>query len=166
MTSSYVAFNPDMLHSPLSFRNSSQMAGISRVCTGSSNNPDTFFPVHSLSAADAAHADFPHFTLKSVEVWPNLPVMAGASRVVNRPKVRPILTQGSKRGLKVRTRGPQPSILVRTLSQFTTRAHHRNRNIKREVKLQRVLTFLRPLPLQPLVQIAAQNKIGFPRSAG
>jgi hypothetical protein len=31
---------------PPSFRNSSQMAGISRVCTGSSNNPDTFRYAH------------------------------------------------------------------------------------------------------------------------
>ncbi len=31
---------------PPSFRNSSQLAGISRVCTGSSNNPDTFRYTH------------------------------------------------------------------------------------------------------------------------
>ena len=48
MTSSYVAFDPDMLHSPPSFRNSSQVAGISQVCTGSSNNPDIFRYTHFL----------------------------------------------------------------------------------------------------------------------
>src|SRR5262245_24154332 len=44
----YVAFGPDMLHSPPSFRNSSQVAGISRVCTGCSNNPDIVRYTHFL----------------------------------------------------------------------------------------------------------------------
>jgi hypothetical protein len=46
MTSSSVAFDQDMLHSP--FRNASEVVGRSRVCTGSSNNPDTFQYPHFL----------------------------------------------------------------------------------------------------------------------
>jgi len=48
MTSSYVAFDPNMLHSPFRVANSSQVAGISWVCTGDSNTPDTYRYTHFL----------------------------------------------------------------------------------------------------------------------
>jgi hypothetical protein len=54
MTSSYVAFDPDMLHSPFPRRefkpDGRDKSGVHRVF-----QQPRYLPVHSLSAADAAH---------------------------------------------------------------------------------------------------------------
>src|SRR5437016_6796991 len=71
MTSSYMAFSPTGYTSP-SFSGFKPLGrdklGLHGIFQHSQQHQ-----LHSLSAADAAHADFLHFTSKSVQIWPNLP---------------------------------------------------------------------------------------------
>jgi hypothetical protein len=100
MASSYMAFSLTC-STPPSF-SGFQPLGRDKLGLHGIFQPSQQHQLHSLSAADAAHADFSHFTLKTVEPSRYLP--PGVVQLVNRPKVRTNQAQSSDVGLKVGTR--------------------------------------------------------------